>query len=184
MDEKVPQTMVTDLDMGLREAMMSVLPNTKQAFSTWHIMSKLPSWFSTILGSRYETFASEFHRVYALESENDFVHQWGQMINEFGLGSDRHVAILSYHREYWALPFLRGWFFGGLLTTGFSLSIKAFFKGFLISQTRLKDFVEQVFFFPTVILKLSYFLLMLFFAPSRNIFIFFFPCFFEGNGRN
>ncbi|RRT75270.1 hypothetical protein B296_00021020 [Ensete ventricosum] len=32
MDGKFPQTIMTDLDMGLREAMMSELPNTKHAF--------------------------------------------------------------------------------------------------------------------------------------------------------
>lgn len=143
MDGKFPQTIMTDLDMGLREAMMSELPNTKHAFGIWYVTHRLSSWFSTLLGSQYNSFMNAFHQVHSLESENDFVQQWGHMVNEFGLASDRHIAILSLYQSYWALPFLHGWFLGGL-TTSSSVSIKPFFRGFLNAQTRLKDFVEQV----------------------------------------
>ncbi|KAJ0985610.1 hypothetical protein J5N97_003966 [Dioscorea zingiberensis] len=144
MDEKFPKTMLTDIDMRLKEAMLSELPNTKHVFSPWNIISKLPSWFSAILGPRYEKFVSEFNRISNLESVMDFEQQWSQMVFEFGLASDRHIITLSFHRVYWALPYLRGWFFGGLMKTGFSMSTKSFFKGFLDSQLHLKDFVEQV----------------------------------------
>ncbi|XP_072969163.1 protein FAR1-RELATED SEQUENCE 11-like isoform X1 [Typha angustifolia] len=144
MDGKFPQTLVTDLDLGLKEAITSELPSTKHAFSTWHIMSKLSSWFSVSLGPHFERFVNEFQRICNLESLEEFTHHWGQMVSEYQLVSDRHIAILTYNREYWALPFLRGWFFGGLMNTDFSASIKTFFKGFLNSQTRLRDFVEQV----------------------------------------
>ncbi|CAL9079572.1 unnamed protein product [Musa textilis] len=143
MDGKFPQTIMTDLDMGLREAMMSELPNTKHAFGIWYVTHRLSSWFSTLLGSQYNSFMNAFHQVYSLENENDFVQQWGHMVNEFGLASDRHIAILSLYQSYWALPFLHGWFLGGL-TTSSSMSIKPFFRGFLNAQTRLRDFVEQV----------------------------------------
>lgn len=143
MDGKFPQTMLTDLDMGLREAMMNELPNTKHVFGIWYILHRLSSWFSALLGSQYNSFANAFHQVYSLESEAEFVHQWTLMVAEFGLASDRHITILFLYRSYWALPFLRGWFLGGL-TTSSSVSIKLFFKGFLSTQTRLKDFVEQV----------------------------------------
>ncbi|KAM0932630.1 putative transcription factor FAR family [Dioscorea sansibarensis] len=144
MDGKFPQTMLTDLDMRLKEAMLSELPNTKHVFSPWNITSKLPSWFSTILGPRYDQFVSEFNRISNLENVMDFEQQWSQMVFEFGLASDRHIVTLSFHRVCWALPYLRGWFLGGLMKTGFSMSTKLFFKGFLDSQLRLKDFIEQV----------------------------------------
>lgn len=144
MDGKYPQTMLTDLDMGLKDAILNVLPNTKHAFSIWHILPKLSSWFSSLLGSQYEKFIAEFRRICNLETIGEFELQWSQMVIEFGLCSDRHIDVLSFHRNYWALPYLRGCFLGGLTTTGFSGSIKSFFKGFLNSETRLKDFVEQV----------------------------------------
>ncbi|XP_039144108.1 protein FAR1-RELATED SEQUENCE 11-like [Dioscorea cayenensis subsp. rotundata] len=144
MDGKFPQTILTDLDMGLKDAALSMLPNTKHAFAIWHIMSKFSSWFSALLGSQYEKFKSEFQRIFELETVEDFSHQWDQMVTEFGLNLDRHVSLLSVHRLFWALPYLQGWFLGGPMTAGHSLSIKTFFRGFLNSQTLLKDFIEQV----------------------------------------
>nr|CAD1822152.1 unnamed protein product [Ananas comosus var. bracteatus] len=70
MDGKLPQTILTDFDLGLKDALTNELPSAKHAFSIWHIMSKLPA--------------------------NN------------------------------------------------SMATKFFFKGFLNSQTRLKDFTEQV----------------------------------------
>ncbi|XP_020099387.1 protein FAR1-RELATED SEQUENCE 11-like [Ananas comosus] len=144
MDGKLPQTLLTDLDLGLKEAIMSELPNTKHAFCSWYIVSKLSSWFSMSLGPHFERLMTEFQRISTLDNLEDFTQQWSQMVSEFGLSSDRHITLLTYNRENWALPFLRGWFFGGLNATGFSTSIKSFFRGFLNSQTRLRDFVEQV----------------------------------------
>ncbi|CAL9055427.1 unnamed protein product [Musa banksii] len=143
MDGKYPQTMLTDFHIGLKDAVMTEFPHTKHAFSLWHIMSKLPSWFSVLLDAQYEKFKAEFCRVRDLETREEFEHEWDQMVTEYGLNSDRHISLLFVHRSYWAVPYLRSWFFGGLLATG-DLSVKSFFRGFVNSQTRLKDFVEQV----------------------------------------
>lgn len=144
MDGKFPRTMLTDIDMGLRDAMMSEMPNTKHAFGMWHVTSKLPSWFAASIGSQYDKFVSEFHRLCNLESSEDFDQLWRQIAVDFGITMDRHLTLLWYHRNYWALPYLRGYFFGGLLTTGLPMAIKSFFKGFLTSKIHLKDFVDQV----------------------------------------
>ncbi|RWW75189.1 hypothetical protein BHE74_00016801 [Ensete ventricosum] len=131
-----------DFHIGLKDAVVSELPHTKHAFSLWHIMSKLPSWFSVLLDAQYEKFKAEFCRVRDLETREEFEHEWDQMVTEYGLNSDRHISLLFVHRSYWAVSYLRSWFFGGLLATG-DLSVKSFFRGFVNSQTRLKDFVEQ-----------------------------------------
>lgn len=148
MDGKFPQTILTDINFGLKNAIFNELPNTKHAFPMGHVMSKLPGWFSTSLGSQFETFRMALEKLYEPETIEEFDHSWAEIVSEFALGFDRHISLLSSHRSYWALPYLQGWFSGGLLTNGHSLSFKSFFKGFLDSQTRLKDFVEQVMSFP------------------------------------
>lgn len=144
MGGKLPQTILTDFDSVLREIVMNELPNIKHAFGIWYISQRLSCWFSTLLSSQYNSFMNAFHQVYNLETETDFMHQWDHMVNEFGLASDRHIAILSHYQSYWALPFLRGWFLGSLSTGSSASSIKSFFKAFLNAQARLKDFVDQV----------------------------------------
>ncbi|PKA64511.1 Protein FAR1-like sequence 11 [Apostasia shenzhenica] len=144
MDGKLPQTIMTDLDMGLKDAVVAYLPDVKHAFCIWHVMSKLSSWFSALLGSEFERFRSEFQRINDSETIEEFEHQWANMVVDFSFGADKHVSLLYSHRFNWALPYLQGWFFGGLLKVCQVLSIQSFFKGFLNSQTRLKDFIEQV----------------------------------------
>lgn len=144
MDGKSPQTIVTDFHLGLKDAILTELPHTKHAISKCHILSKLPCWFSSSLNQQYEKFKSEFCRIYDLDSTEEFEHQWDQMKTEFGLSTDRHMMLLFVHRSYWAVPYLRSWFFGGLLSSDHPITVKSFFKGFVNSQTHLKDLVEQV----------------------------------------
>lgn len=143
MNGRLPQTLFTDLDLELTDAVLREWPFTKHVFSIWHVLSKFPSWFSA-LSYRYEKFKSEIHRLYYLDTVEEFEHDWQHMVMEFGLITDRHINLLFSHRASWALPYLRGSFSAGLMTIGVSMSITSFFKEFLNSKTRLKDFVEQV----------------------------------------
>ncbi|CAA6666298.1 unnamed protein product [Spirodela intermedia] len=143
MNGRLPQTLFTDLDLELTDAVLREWPFTKHVFSIWHVLSKFPSWFSA-LTYRYEKFKSEIHRLYYLDTVEEFEHNWQHMVMEFGLMTDRHINLLFSHRASWALPYLRGSFSAGLNTIGVSMSITSFFKEFLNSKTRLKDFVEQV----------------------------------------
>lgn len=120
------------------------LPNTKHAFCIWHIVAKLSSWFSLPLGSRYNDFKSEFHRLYNLEFVDDFEHQWNLMVAQFGLSMDRHINLLYCHRQFWALAYLKDFFFAGMTTTGRSESINSYVKRFLDVKTSLTDFLNQV----------------------------------------
>lgn len=61
---KYPQTILTNQDLALKEAILMELANTKHAFCI--------TWFSFPLGSRYNEFKYEFHRLYNLECAVDF----------------------------------------------------------------------------------------------------------------
>ncbi|XP_075096228.1 protein FAR1-RELATED SEQUENCE 11-like [Nicotiana tabacum] len=144
MNGKHPQTILTDQDLGLTEAITNELPLTKHAFCIWHITSKFSTWFSFALGSRYLQFKFEFHRLYEIGSIEEFEYQWDKLITKFDLESDRHIKLLYANRASWALPYLKGYFFAGMTTTGRSESINAYLKRFLHARTSLKEFVEQV----------------------------------------
>ena len=143
MNGRLPQTLFTDLDLELSGAVHQEWPFTKHVIAMWHILFNFPSWFSA-LGYRYEKLKSEIQRLYYLDTVEEFEREWQLMVIEFGLITDRHINLLFSHRASWALPYLRGSFSAGLTTIGVSLSITLFFKEFLNSKTRLKDFVEQV----------------------------------------
>lgn len=141
---KAPQTILTDQNLFLKEAISVEMPTTKHALCVWMIVAKFPSWFNAVLGERYNEWKSEFYRIYNLESIEDFELGWRDLVNSFGLQSNRHIVNLYGLRSLWALPFLRSHFFAGMATIGQSKSINAFIQRFLSAQTRLAHFVEQV----------------------------------------
>ncbi|KAM7250055.1 hypothetical protein ACFE04_021938 [Oxalis oulophora] len=143
MNGKPPQTILTDQNSCLKEAIAMEMPTTKHALCMWMIVSKFPSWFNAVLGERYNEWKLEFYRLYNLESTDDFEMGWRDMVNSFGLHTNRHIANMFALRSLWALPYLRSHFFAGM-TTGHSKSINAFIQRFLSAQTRLSHFVEQV----------------------------------------
>ncbi|XP_068652129.1 protein FAR1-RELATED SEQUENCE 11-like [Aristolochia californica] len=144
MNGKAPQTILTDQNMCLKEAIAMEMPNTKHALCIWLIVAKFPSWFNAVLGERYNVWKTEFYRLYNLETVQEFELGWREMVSAFGLHTNRHISSLSQLRELWALPYLRSHFFAGLTATGQSKSINAFIQRFLSAQTRLAHFVEQV----------------------------------------
>ncbi|KAK4438394.1 protein FAR1-RELATED SEQUENCE 11 [Sesamum alatum] len=144
MNGKAPQTILTDQNMCLKEAIGMEMPTTKHALCIWLIVAKFPSWFNAVLGERYNEWKAEFYRLYNLETIEDFELGWRDMVNSFGLHTNRHIASLYALRTLWALPYLRSHFFAGMTTPGQSKSINAFIQRFLSAQTRLAHFVEQV----------------------------------------
>lgn len=144
MNGKTPQTLLTDQNMCLKEAVAMEMPTSKHALCIWLIVAKFPSWFNAVLGERYNEWKAEFYRLYNMESIDEFELGWREMVNSFGLHTNRHIASLFSLRSMWALPYLRSHFLAGLTTTGQSKSINAFIQRFLSAQTRLAHFVEQV----------------------------------------
>lgn len=141
---RCPQTILTDLDPGLRDAIRSELLGTKHVTSLWNILSKLPSWFSLPLGSRYAEFKSEFDELYRVDNVDEFELRWNQMVSVFGLGSDKHIALLFSLRASWALSYMRGYFLAQMASQAYSKSVDAFLKGAFSAQTCLRSFFEQV----------------------------------------
>lgn len=166
------------------------MPTTKHALCIWLTVAKFPSWFNAVLGERYNDWKAEFYRLYNLETIEDFELGWRDMVNSFGLHTNRHIASLYALRHLWALPYLGSHFFAGLTTPGQSKSINAFIQRFLSAQTRLAQFVEQVsslaklhtsfielaYYFsshltPSCPWKESVVCLVFFFARSQNIYV-------------
>lgn len=113
MNGKAPQTILTDQNMCLKEAITVEMPRRKHALCIWLIVAKFPSWFNAILGERYNEWKTEFYRLYNLETVEEFERGWRDMLHSFGLHSNRHISNLWALRTMWAFailekPFLCG----------------------------------------------------------------------------
>ncbi|KAH7517002.1 hypothetical protein FEM48_Zijuj09G0015800 [Ziziphus jujuba var. spinosa] len=141
---KAPETILTDQNMWLKEAIAIEMPRTKHAFCIWHIIARFSDWFSVVLGSQYDTWKAEFHRLYNLDSVEDFEVGWKEMVDAYRLQGNKHIVSLYALRMYWALPYLRCYFFAGMTCTFQSDSINAYIQRVLGAQSLLHNFVEQV----------------------------------------
>ncbi|PIN04638.1 hypothetical protein CDL12_22827 [Handroanthus impetiginosus] len=144
MNGKVPGTILTDQNTWLKEALAMEMPGTKHAFSIWHIISKFSDWFSVILGSQYDNWKAEFHQLYNLHTVEEFEVGWRAMVDMYGLHGNKHIVSLYALRTYWALPFLRSYFFAGMSSTFQSESVNSYIQRFLSAQSVLDNFLEQV----------------------------------------
>lgn len=144
MKGRCPQTIITDLDPELKEAIRSELPSTKHVLSICNILPKLSSWLSLPLGSQFSHFKSEFEALYRTESSEDFELRWSEMVSMFGLGSEKHIALLYSVRMSWALAYTRGYFLAQMATSAYSKAADAVLRGIFSAQTCLRSFFEQV----------------------------------------
>lgn len=144
MNGKTPETILTDQNMGLKEAVAIEMPRTKHAFCIWHIIAKFTDWFSVLLGSQYDEWKVEFHQIYNSISEEDFEVEWKEMVDKYGLNGNKHIISLYALRSFWALPYLRCDFFAGMTDTFVSDSINSYIQRILSAQFQTDNFVEQV----------------------------------------
>ncbi|XP_021730271.1 protein FAR1-RELATED SEQUENCE 11-like [Chenopodium quinoa] len=144
MKGKAPQTILTDQNIWLKEAIACEMPETKHAFSIWHIIANLSDWFSLPLGSHYDGWKTEFYRLYSLEMVDEFEAGWKEMVDRYGLQSNKYIICLYALRDFWALSFLRRYFFAGLMSRSVTDSINALIQRILSAQSTLDCFIDEV----------------------------------------
>ncbi|XP_018433527.1 putative protein FAR1-RELATED SEQUENCE 10 [Raphanus sativus] len=139
-----PQTIVTDIDRGLKDAVERELPNTNHVVFMWHVVSKLGSWFSQTLGSHYDEFRAGFEMLCRAGSVEEFEQQWDLLISRFGLVPDRHAALLYSCRATWSPCYIRQHFLAQTMTPEFSLSIDSFLKRIVAGPSCMQALLEEV----------------------------------------
>lgn len=142
--KKPLKTILTDQDPWLTESIAREMPTTKHGFCIWHITSKFSGWFTSILHTQYYKWCNDFYKLYHVDTVEEFESGWAQMVPIYNLQNNKHVIGLYKIKEFWVPAYLRGFFFGGMTTTGRSESINAFIKRFIGSRTCLSQFVRQV----------------------------------------
>lgn len=144
MKGRCPQTIITDINPGLREAVRNEMPNTKHVISLHNILPRMSCWFSLPLGPRFPRFKYEFEELCRLENTDEFEFRWNQMISHFGINSDKHIALLFSLRVCWAFPYIRGCFLARMDSPSYWKSVDGLMKEVIKTQTCLRGLLEQV----------------------------------------
>ncbi|KAL3701764.1 hypothetical protein R1sor_019787 [Riccia sorocarpa] len=139
---RTPDSIMTDQDRAMKDAICTVMPRTKHAFCLWHITQKFSSWFSFKLRDTFGDFMKDFHSIIQVETAQEFGELWFTVMDKYQLGDDKHILDLFQLKEFWCPVFLRRHFFAGMLTTQRSESLNALMDYFMNAQTRLYEFIE------------------------------------------
>ncbi|XP_071686761.1 protein FAR1-RELATED SEQUENCE 11-like [Rutidosis leptorrhynchoides] len=115
---RAPQTILTDQDQWMTNAIAKEMPLAKHAFCIRHITTKFSSWFMSVLRSEYSSWCSEFYTLYKLDTVEEFEKHWPLIIEKYNLSNNKHVVGLYKIKSFWVPAYLRDFFFGGMTTTG------------------------------------------------------------------
>jgi hypothetical protein len=147
-----PQTIFTDQDQAMANALAKVMPDTNHALCIWHIARKFPIKFSAKLtandhdGTRpYKDFIHEFYRVMRNVSIDEVEGSlWPALLNKYELDDDEHLESLYAIREKWMPCYIRRFFCAGMSTTQRSEGFNSMMDGFINTRTTLLDFAMRM----------------------------------------
>ncbi|XP_052622428.1 protein FAR-RED IMPAIRED RESPONSE 1-like [Lactuca sativa] len=140
---KAPKLVLTDQDATIKQAVESVLPNSRHRLCMWHIMKKLQA---NITGDLFKNkdFKKRFNKlVWKMHIKPDeFEKKWDLIINEFNLEDKRWFNDMFELRDKWILAYFSDTRISGLMKTTSRLeSMKSFFNTYPRSGNLLLHFM-------------------------------------------
>lgn len=143
MGGRAPKVILTDQDKLLMAAVSELLPNTRHCFALWHVLEKLPEYFSHVM-KRHENFLQKFNKcIFRSWTSDQFDMRWWKMVSRFGLESDEWLLWLHEHRQKWVPTFMSDVFLAGMSTSQRAESVNSFFDKYVHKKITLKEFLRQ-----------------------------------------
>ncbi|XP_058085034.1 protein FAR1-RELATED SEQUENCE 5-like [Magnolia sinica] len=141
MSGRFPDTIVTDQDPTIGEAIAQVFPNTRHAFCRWHILNKAPKQLSHVYYA-HPAFQAELEKCFNLtETIEEFESCWGSLITRYELRENEWIQSLYLTRQRWAPVYLRETFFAPVSASQRNECINLSFDGYMNESTALQEFV-------------------------------------------
>ncbi|KAF7143109.1 hypothetical protein RHSIM_Rhsim05G0213300 [Rhododendron simsii] len=134
MSNKHPQTIFTDQDAAMANAVSFVMPNVYHRLCTWHMMQNALKHMNSIFrgpGGVREVLGKF---LYEYEEDEEFVMAWNAMLNEYNLYSNTWLQRIFDLREKWARPYVRWAWSAGMKSTQLSESFNSDLKDYLRSN--------------------------------------------------
>ncbi|KAF5481495.1 hypothetical protein F2P56_002139 [Juglans regia] len=143
MDGKAPNTIITDQDRAMKNAIAIVFPNTRHRYCLWHILRKVPEKLGSHAQYKCGLKSKLLSCVYDSLTIEEFENSWNSLKDTFNLHENAWLQSLYAEREFWVPIYLKNSFWVGMSTTQRSESMNAFFDGYVHARTNLKEFVDQ-----------------------------------------
>jgi hypothetical protein len=141
-----PQTILTDNDLAMTDAIRSVLTDnhgTKHGLCIWHMLKNIKSNMTSKLGSNYNTFHSDLMKCLNHYIDRDeFEERWKDIMeNGNYVEAKSYLEVLNQWRKRWAPAYLKDYFFADMSSTQRGESMNRLLKNFVDSKTTLTEFL-------------------------------------------
>lgn len=143
MGGRPPVSIITDQDLAMKRAIVTVFPNTHHRLCLWHIKKKFAEKLSHVYFKKSRFKIGLKKCIMSTYKVEEFEETWKSLIIEYKLEDNEWLNHLYEIRASWAPVYNRSIFFVGMNTTGRSEGINSFFDGFVTSSTNLREFVVK-----------------------------------------
>ncbi|XP_058186150.1 protein FAR1-RELATED SEQUENCE 5-like [Rhododendron vialii] len=143
MGGRPPTSIITNQDLGMKEAIAKVFPNTRHHLCLWHIKKKFIEELPQVYYKRSKFKKDMKKCIKGTFKKDDFEERWMLLMKETGLESNKWLQGLFDIRESWVPVYNCGTFFAGMNTTEHNEGINSFFDGFVAHTSNLKEVVVK-----------------------------------------
>ncbi|CAN1221572.1 Protein FAR1-RELATED SEQUENCE 5 [Linum grandiflorum] len=138
MGDKRPNTVVTDGDKSMLNAINLVFPDATHRRCSWHLQKNVKPKISN------RPFLKEWRKMVGADLEEDeFVEKWKALTKEHVLENNKDVEKLFEKRKEWAHAYLRSNFFAGISTTSRCEGMNSYLGKYLSPSNNLLEFFNN-----------------------------------------
>ncbi|XP_058076319.1 protein FAR1-RELATED SEQUENCE 5-like [Magnolia sinica] len=143
MCKKEPQTILTDQDKAMSNAIKIELPGTVHRICVWHMFQNACKHLSHLFCSS-KSFGNDFSRcVYDFDEEHEFLEAWERMIMKYNLTDNIWLQQLFNEKEKWALVYGKNSFCADMKSTQRCESLNKDLKKYLHPGQNIIRFFEH-----------------------------------------
>ncbi|KAH7677538.1 FHY3/FAR1 family protein [Dioscorea alata] len=139
---KHPQTIITDQNLSMGNAIAHVFPNSGHRLCSWHIGRNSMKYLIDLKSN--DGFMRDYTNwLHHSESIEAFEDRWGELKATYNI-DDKHWLSRMYEiHNKWVCLYWQDTFTTGMTARQRNESINSFFDGFVNTQTPLDEFVMQ-----------------------------------------
>ncbi|XP_035541660.1 protein FAR1-RELATED SEQUENCE 5-like [Juglans regia] len=137
---KAPNTIITDQDRAMKNAIAIVFPNTRHRYCLWHILRKVPEKLGSHAQYKCGLKSKLLSCVYDSLTIEEFENSWNSLKDTFNLHENAWLQSLYAEREFWVPVYLKNSFWAGMSTTQRRQTFKEFVDQF---DNALKKKIEN-----------------------------------------
>ncbi|XP_027351036.1 protein FAR1-RELATED SEQUENCE 5-like [Abrus precatorius] len=142
-NNKKSQTLFTDQDQAMAKALVQVMPETRHALCTWHLMQNGIKHLGNLMKGGSHFLRDLKRCIYDFDTSTEFEEAWIRLITEYNVQEHTWITSLYAIKEKWASCYLKDCLTHGMRSTQLSESLNSDFKACMRPGVDIKQFFEH-----------------------------------------